>query len=147
MAGMLCQEGMAPKYFDSSPYPLPSEGKLGALYRALSASRFAQLPPGLSREEARALDRYLLARLDLEREERRMHFGALALAAALFFLLLPPVLAGEFRDLLLDSMALLLFLLLPPYLFVYFNYENRVRAMSEAHLRLLESDLSFEESA
>jgi len=76
-----------------------------------------------------------------------MHFGALALAAALFFLLLPPVLAEEFRDLLLDSMALLLFLLLPPYLFVYFNYENRVRAMSEAHLRLLESDLSFEESA
>ena len=137
---------MASKYFDSSPYPLPSEGKLATLYRALSASRFAQLPPGLSPEEARVLDRYLLARLDLEREERRMHFGALALAAALFFLLLPQVLAGQFRDLLLDSMALLLFLLLPPYLFVYFNYENRVRAMSEAHLRLLEADLSLPES-
>jgi hypothetical protein len=137
---------MAPKYFDSSPYALPSEGKLSALYRALAQSRFAQLPPGLSPGEVRVLDRYLLARLDLEREERRMHFGALALTAALFFLLLPPVLAGEFHDLLLDSLALLLFLLLPPYLFVYFNYENRVRAMSEAHLRLLEADLSLPES-
>src|SRR5438445_12809645 len=115
---------MAPRYFDSSPYAVPDGGgRTLELYRALAAGRFAPLPQGLSREKARALDRYLLARLDLEREERRMHFGALALAAALFFLLLPPVLAGQFRDLLLDSMALLLFLLLPPYLFVYFNYE------------------------
>jgi hypothetical protein len=137
---------MAPRYFDNSPYAVPDRGgRVLELYRALSAVRFAQLPQGLSREEMRGLDRYLLARLDLEREERRMHFGALALAAALFFLLLQQVLAGGLRDLLLDAMALLLFLLLPPYLFVYFNYENRVRAMSEAHLRLLEAELSFEE--
>ncbi len=136
---------MAPRYFDSSPYAAPDgDGRIVQLYRALADGRFAQLPQGLSRDEVRALDRYLEARLKLEREERRMHFGALALTAALFFLLLPQVLAGQFRDLLLDSMAALLFLLLPPYLFVYFNYENPVRAMSEAHLRLLETDLSLE---
>jgi hypothetical protein len=137
---------MAPKYFDSSPYEQPAaEGRVFELYRALARGKFAALPQGLSREEARRLDRYLLARLELEREERRMHFGAFALTAALFFLLLPPVLGSDFRNALLDGMALLLFLLLPPYLFVYFNYENRVRSMSEAHLRLLETELSFEE--
>ncbi len=132
---------MAPKYFDSSPFGPPSaQGRICELYRALARGKFAALPEGLSRAEAEGLDRYLLARLELEREERRMHFGALALTAVLFFLLLPPVLAEGFRNGLLDAMALLLFGLLAPYLFVYFNYENRVRAMSEAHLRLLERD-------
>jgi hypothetical protein len=111
-----------------------AEGRAVDLYRALAQSRFRELPP-LSDADARLLEGHLRARLDLEREERRMHFGALALISLLFFLLLPTV-VRDMGNLALDLIALLLLALLAPYVFVYFGYENRVRAMSSAWLRL-----------
>ncbi len=128
-----------PGYFASSPFDeAEGSGRAAELYRALANGRFAALPDGLSAEELALLERYLLARLRLEREERRMHFGALALLSVLFFLLLPHLLLMEFGSLALDLLALLLLALIVPYVFVYFGYENRVRAMGLVHLRLLE---------
>lgn len=120
----------------SSVYDEPkAEGRAAELYRALAASRFKELPP-LAAHEADLLERYLRARVELEREERRMHFGALALISLLFFLLLPTVLR-DMGNVALDLIALLLLALVVPYVFVYFSYENRVRAMSAAYLRLI----------
>jgi hypothetical protein len=125
------------RLFSSSPFDgVPGEGRAAKLYRALAQSRFAALPEGLTDEDAQLLERYLSLRLKLEREERRMHFGALALMSLLFFLVLPAVLRDP-GSLTLDLLALLLLALVIPYVFVYFGYENRVRAMSTALLRLI----------
>ncbi len=125
------------KLFSASPFDgIPREGRAAELYRALAQSRFAALPDELTDEDAQLLERYLSVRLKLEREERRMHFGALALMSLLFFLLLPTVLRDP-GSIALDLLALLLLALVVPYVFVYFGYENRVRAMSSALLRLI----------
>ncbi|HUJ27198.1 MAG TPA: hypothetical protein VLW85_14335 [Myxococcales bacterium] len=108
--------------------------RAAGLYRKLAASRYRDLPA--SEPDAAVLEPYLRARLECEREERRMHFGALALVSVLFFLLLPAVLR-DFGNIGLDLIAVLLLALLVPYVFVYFSYENRVRAMSAAWLRLI----------
>lgn len=132
-----------PGYFASSPFDeAEGSGRAAELYRALANGRFAALPDGLSAEELALLERYLLARLRLEREERRMHFGALALLSLLFFVLLPHLISGEFQSVALDLLALLLLTLIVPYIFVYFGYENRVRAMGAARLRALEKLLA-----
>ncbi len=131
------------KLFSASPFDgIPGEGRAAELYRALAQSRFAALPDGLTDEDAQLLERYLSARLKLEREERRMHFGALALLSLLFFVLLPHLISGEFQSVALDLLALLLLTLIVPYIFVYFGYENRVRAMGAARLRALEKLLA-----
>jgi hypothetical protein len=125
------------RLFSSSPFDgVPGEGHAAKLYRALAQSRFAELPEGLTDEDAQLLERYLSVRLKLEREERRLHFGALALISLLFFLVLPAVLRDP-GSIALDLLALLLLALVIPYVFVYFGYENRVRAMSTALLRLI----------
>jgi hypothetical protein len=112
-----------------------AEGRAAELYRR----SFRALPADLAPDDLRLLERYAKARLKLEMEERRMHFGALALVSVLFFILLPHLLAGEFRNLALDALALLLLALIVPYVFVYFSYENRVREMARLYLRLLEA--------
>ncbi len=112
-----------------------AEGRAAELYRRC----FHELPPDLAADDLRLLERYARARLKLEMEERRMHFGALALVSVLFFILLPHLLAEEFRNLALDALALLLLALIVPYVFVYFSYENRVREMARFHLRLIEA--------
>lgn len=128
------------KLFSASPFDgIPGEGRAAELYYALAQSRFAALPEGLTEEDTQLLQRYLSTRLEAEREERRMHFGALALVSLLFFLLLPTVLRDP-GSIALDLLALLLLALVVPYVFVYFGYENRVRAMSAALLRLTGRD-------
>lgn len=128
-------------YFQTSPFDGAEAGdeRRRALYDAMARERFARAPQSATREELLALDRYLALRLDLEREERRMHFGALALVSLLLFLLLPALVERGFSDLALDALALLLLALLVPYILVYYGYENRVRAMGAGRLRLLEA--------
>ncbi len=132
-----------PGYIANSIFDEPAgSGRAAELYLALARSRFASLPGELSTADLRMLERYLFARLELEREERRMHFGALALLSLLFFVLLPHLISGEFQSVALDLLALLLLTLIVPYIFVYFGYENRVRAMGAARLRALEKLLA-----
>ncbi len=62
-------------------------------------------------------------------EERRMHFGALALISLCTVILLPFIFLLNQYIIPLSIIELLLVLLLIPYVFVYRNYENRVRSM------------------
>jgi len=141
-----------PKYFYASAFdgaqiaaPGKEKSRRLRLYERLSETHFAELPAELSLEDLRSLDAQLLARLDLEREERRMHFGSLALSSVLFFLVLPHLASAREPSLALGLLALLLLGLVAPYVLVYFGYENRVRAMGLAHLRLLEAIAAREE--
>jgi hypothetical protein len=134
------------KYFAGSPFEgaqiAAAEGpksKRLALFDELRAQRFASVPAGLSREDLQWLAEFQLHRLEAEREERRMHFGALVLVTVLFFLVFPQLIAQQFANLGLSLVALLLLVLIVPYVLVYFGYENRVRAMALEHLRLLEA--------
>jgi Flp pilus assembly protein TadB len=135
--------GGIPRYFDRSPYEKAEIAAPGekswrlTLYDELARSHFGVLPAELTRAQLEWLAAHVHLRLELEKEERRMHFGAFALVSVLFFLLLPPVVAGT--SLALALLELLLFALLVPYVFVYFGYENRVRAMALAQLRLVEA--------
>src|SRR5512145_1695024 len=128
--------GGVPRYFDSSPFDdrAPEARALRSpwleCYAEFVKSRFVALPETATEEELAWLEGYHRARLDAEREERRMHFGAFALVGILFFLLLPALIAQAFQLLAFDIVALLLLVLLVPYAFVYFGYENRVRAMT-----------------
>ena len=142
-----------PRYFDTSPFDeagvvAPGRAKSRALeaYEAFAKGRFVEVPAEATRDELERLDRYLLARLDMEREERRMHFGAFALVSVLFFLLFPRLVEEGFQTVWLDLLALLLLALIVPYVFVYFGYENRVRAMALGHLRLLEAIAAKDEA-
>src|SRR5205823_4925073 len=142
-----------PRYFDKSPYDEAEVVSAGATksralenYEAFAKSRFAVLPADLPKAELERLERLLRARLELEREERRMHFGALALCCLLLFLLLPRVLEHNFAEMWLDSVAGLLLALIAPYLFVYFGYENRVRAMSLGLLRIVDAIAARDEA-
>lgn len=134
-----------PKYFDSSPYQgAPVAGAAGRsraleLYEALAPVHFVAIPAEISGEELAWLEAFHRERVLAEREERRMHFGAFALVSGLFFLLLPALVAQEFGFLALDLLALLLLVLIVPYVFVYFGYENRVRAMTLGLFRLVEA--------
>jgi len=65
--------------------------------------------------------------LDFLREERRMHFGAFALVAVVFIILLPATLYLEDYFLVLAAVEALLLVLLVPYTFVYRKYEEGVR--------------------
>jgi len=141
-----------PRYFSTSPFDGAQVTALGAeksrrlaLYETLAASHFAQIPAELATLDLDWLDGYLRTRLEIEREERRMHFGALALVSVLFFLMLPGLVESGFANLGLTSLALLLLALLVPYVLVYFGYENRVRAMALGHLRLIEARESRQE--
>jgi hypothetical protein len=138
--------GGVPKYFDSSPFDGAQVARPGGpkshrleLYDALAKGHFAELPEGASADDLAWLEGYHRERLDAEREERRMHFGAFCLVSVLFFLLLPALIAGAFQMLALDLLALLLLVLIVPYVFVYFGYENRVRAMALGLFRLMEA--------
>ncbi|HCF56444.1 MAG TPA: hypothetical protein DFS52_00405 [Myxococcales bacterium] len=135
-----------PNYFLASAFegaqiaePGKSKSRLLELYDQLAPSHFASIPEELGEADLDWLDRFQMTRLEIEREERRMHFGALALVSLLFFLLLPQIVAMEFANIALNLLALLLLTLVVPYVFVYFGYENRVRAMALGHLRLVEA--------
>lgn len=118
--------------------PGHDKSRLLALYDALAASEFAQIPEALSDADLAWLDGFLALRLETEREERRMHFGAFALVGMLFFMLLPTLAAGR-ASLAMLLIALLLIGLLVPYTLVYFGYENRVRSMAIGRMRLWEA--------
>jgi hypothetical protein len=137
----LIPQWLAGSAFDGAVLDPPGveKSRLLALYDHLSPSHFAQIPDSLSDQDLSWLDQFHLARLDIEREERRMHFGALALVTVMLFLLLPTLISGGFSNLSMDLLALLLLALAGPYVMVYFGYENRVRAMGLGHLRLLEA--------
>ena len=134
-----------PKYFDGSPYdnaPVAREGgpksRRLELYDRLAKDHFGAIPAELTADELAWLEGYHHERVVAEREERRMHFGAFALVGVLFFILLPSFVSGQFV-LALGLLELLLLVLLVPYVFVYFGYENRVRAMELGLLRLMEA--------
>ena len=137
--------GGVPKYFDTSPFEGAQVAGAGAkshrleLYERLAKGHFGQIPEDVTESELEWLEGYHRERLAAEREERRMHFGAFALVGVLFFLLFPAMIAQAFQMLALDLLALLLLVLLVPYVFVYFGYENRVRAMALGLFRLLEA--------
>jgi Flp pilus assembly protein TadB len=139
------RQGARSGYFDSSPFEnaqiaaTDTKSRCLDLYEAFAQSRFEQLADDLTESELASLEEYHRARLDAEREERRMHLGAFALVSVLFFLLLPMLVAEAFQVLVLDAVALLLLALAVPYAFVYFDYENRVRAMALGLFRLMEA--------
>jgi hypothetical protein len=118
-------------WFDSPYDGTPGRGE--ELYQRC----LRELPADLSAADLALLERHARERLRLEQEERRMHFGALALTGVLFFLVLPSVLRDP-GSIALDLLALLLLALAVPYVFVYFAFENRVRRMGRLYLRLLE---------
>ncbi|MBI5545730.1 MAG: hypothetical protein HY901_17720 [Deltaproteobacteria bacterium] len=134
-----------PKYFDGSPYdhapiagPAGPESKRLALYQQLAKAHFGEIPEAVTLEELTWLEAFHRERVIAEREERRMHFGAFALVGVLFFILLPSFVASQFV-LALALLEVLLLVLLVPYVFVYFGYENRVRAMTLGLFRLIEA--------
>jgi hypothetical protein len=137
--------GRLTRYFDSSPFDSVQVVGTGVkshgleLYDRLAKARFTELPESVTEREFVWLETFHRERLAAEREERRMHFGALALVSVLFFLLLPTVVTQTTPMLPIDIVALLLFVLFVPYVFVYFGYENRVRAMTLGLLRLMEA--------
>lgn len=126
--------------------PGHDKSRLLALYDALSATEFARIPEELGDEDLAWLDGFLALRLETEREERRMHFGAFSLVGVLFFLLLPTLAAGR-ASLAVLLIALLLIGLILPYTLVYFGYENRVRSMAIARMRLWEARARRSEAA
>jgi hypothetical protein len=135
-----------PAYFMASAFdgltlssPDQPKSHVLELYEQLSPTFFASIPAETSAEELEALERLYTIRLETEREERRMHFGAFALVSLLFFILLPQLVAMEMTNIGLDLLALLLMVLIVPYVFVYFGYENRVRAMAIGAMRLAEA--------
>jgi hypothetical protein len=142
-----------PKYFDRSPYDAAEVVPAGAArshaltqYEAFAKGHFGVLPAEITRSELERLERFLRARLELEREERRMHFGAFALCCLLLFLLLPRLVETGFGEIWLGALAVLLVVLIAPYIFVYFGYENRVRAMSLGLLRVIDAIASRDEA-
>lgn len=141
-----------PRYFAASPFDgaaVVPEGRTPSrrlgLYQALAAGHFGALPADLSQDDLDWLDRHLALRLEIEREERRMHFAAYALVCVLFFLTFVPQALAGFPNPLLGLLTLLLLALVLPYTFVYFGYENRVRAMALGRLRLAEALSSAQE--
>ena len=132
-----------PKYFDGSPYDeaqiavgRPKSRRL-ELYDQLAKTHFAQVPDTVTDEELCWLEAYHHQRVLAEREERRMHFGAFAFVGVLFFILLPGFVSGPL-SIALGILELLLLVLIVAYVFVYFSYENRVRAMTLGLFRLME---------
>ena len=102
-----------PNYFLASAFegaqiaePGKSKSRLLELYDQLAPSHFASIPEELGEADLDWLDRFQMTRLEIEREERRMHFGALALVSLLFFLLLPQIVAMEFANIALNLLAL-----------------------------------------
>jgi hypothetical protein len=143
-----------PRYFAASPFDGAQIAAAGAekserleLYERLAAEHFATIPEETSIEALAWIERHHRTRLEIEREERRMHFGALALVSVLFFLLLPSLIQSEFASLPLTLLELLLLVLVVPYVLVYFGYENRVRAMSLGLLRVAEAIAVREQKA
>jgi hypothetical protein len=140
-----------PAYFDASPFegaealPGAAKSRRLQLYEQFAAARFTALPEGAGRDDLRALDEHMAMRLDAEVEERRLHFGAFALVAVLFMMVFLHQASTGFADLALDALALLLLVLLVPYVFVYFGFENRVRAMFAGRLRIAEALARIEE--
>ena len=118
--------------------PGHAKSRLLALHDELALREFSAIPDGLSDADLAWLDAFLALRLETEREERRMHFGAFALVGLLFFLLLPMLAQGN-ASLPTLLIALLLIGLLVPYTLVYFGYENRVRSMAIGRMRLWEA--------
>jgi len=134
------------RYFEESPFDKAKvdggeKSRALQLYEQLAPGGFASIPDELCDADVESLERQLALRLDIEREERRMHFGAFALVCLLFFLVFTPMVLAGFASVPLALLLLLLLALLVPYVFVYFGYENRVRAMSLGRLRLLEARL------
>lgn len=134
-----------PKYFDSSPYDGAQIAGYGgpksqclALYDELAKSHFVQVPETVTDAQLAWLEGFQHERVVAEREERRMHFGAFCLVSLLFFLLLPTMVTTQFV-LALALLEVLLLVLIVPYVFVYFGYENRVRAMTLGLFRLREA--------
>ncbi len=132
-----------PKYFDGSPYDdaqiavgRPTSKRL-ALYDELAKKHFAEVPDTVTDEELAWLEGYHHQRVIAEREERRMHFGAFMFVGILFFILLPGFVTGPLV-IALGILELLLLGLIVAYVFVYFGYENRVRAMTLGLFRLME---------
>jgi hypothetical protein len=143
--------GGVPRYFDGSPFDDAriagvdqERSRRLALYDELAKDHFARMPREVGTEELAWLEGYQRERLEAEREERRMHFGAFALVSVLFFILLPTFVSSQFV-LALGLLELLLLALIVPYVFIYFGYENRVRAMTLGLLRLIEARAVREE--
>lgn len=137
--------GGVPKYFDGSPYDeaiVSGKGKPKSrrleLYEQLAKAHFEEIADAVSADELAWLEAYHRERVQAEREERRMHFGAFFFVGVLFFILLPGFVAGPFV-LALGILELLLLGLIVAYVFVYFGYENRVRAMTVGLLRIVEA--------
>jgi len=97
-------------------------------YQKLCDSDFSNLPSFTPKELDWILkihDRYL----DYYREERTMHFGAFALVALSFMILLGSTMAFDEFFIPFAAAEGMLLMLLIPYIFVYRKYEEGVRKM------------------
>jgi hypothetical protein len=93
----------------------------------------------LSREELGWLLMVHDKKVEYFKEERKMHFGAFALVAILFFVILPQALSGGEYWLPFLLLEGLLFILLVPYIFYYAWYENRLRKIEGFYFVILEA--------
>ncbi len=94
---------------------------------------------GLSKDDLSWLLLVHDKKIEYFKEERKMHFGAFALVAVLFFIILPQALSDTefaFPLLLLEG---LLLLLIVPYVFYYAWYENRLRKIESYYFVILEA--------
>lgn len=78
-------------------------------------------------------------KIEFHREERKMHFGALALVSVLFFITLALLNRGGPVFLYACAIALLLLCLIIPYVIVYFKYENRLRKMNSEYFKIFDA--------
>jgi hypothetical protein len=128
------------------PGDQPNEkAALLAGYERLARDGMGDLSP-FSEDDLRALLRLHDRRLGYYREERRMHFGAFALASLAFLVLLPALLATSDMFVPLAAAELLLFALLVPYTFVYRRYEENLRRMM-GDAMLLENAIRLREES
>jgi hypothetical protein len=128
------------------PGEQPKEkARLLAQYEQLAREGMGDLS-AIGEDDLRALLRLHDRRLGYYREERRMHFGAFALAGLAFLVLLPALIAANDMFVPLAVAEALLFALLVPYTFVYRRYEENLRRMM-GDAMLLENAIRLKEEA
>ncbi len=105
------------------------QSRLLGVYEALKKNGFKRFDENLSLEDLEWIQHIHDKHLDFFKEERRMHFGAFALAGIAFVILFPALLEAEQYFFHLVAVEALLLILLVPYVFVYRRFEEGVRRM------------------
>ena len=107
-------------------------------YQQYADSGFADLEK-LDRGDLETLLQIHVKKIEFHREERKMHFGALALVTVLLFFILTILNAGGTIFIHAGAIGILLLCLIVPYVIVYFKYENGLRKMNNEYFKILDA--------